>query len=63
MAAIEITKASWYFIYGALCRDNIYETLYELLKLAKIFDVNLRAPYYTIDVLSHLMNEANFVKV
>jgi fructokinase len=64
--AIEITKAADIFIYGSLvCRETTSkETLYELLKLAKykIFDVNLRAPYYTIDVLSHLMNEANFVK-
>ncbi|MEZ7499618.1 carbohydrate kinase [Flavobacterium sp. Arc3] len=64
--AIEVTKAADIFIYGSLaCRETTSkETLYELLKLAKykIFDVNLRAPYYTIDVLSHLMNEANFVK-
>jgi len=64
--AIEITKAADIFIYGSLvCRETTSkETLYELLKLAKykIFDVNLRTPYYTIDILSHLMNEADFVK-
>ncbi|SEA14173.1 fructokinase [Flavobacterium gillisiae] len=64
--AIELTKAADVFIYGSLaCRDiTSKNTLYELLKLAKykIFDVNLRKPYYSLDVLSHLMNEANFVK-
>ncbi|WP_055437169.1 carbohydrate kinase family protein [Lacinutrix algicola] len=54
------------FIYGSLIArdDTSRDTLYELLKLAKykIFDVNLREPYYTIDVLNHLMNEANFIK-
>jgi fructokinase len=64
--AIELTKAADVFIYGSLaCRDTTSKnTLYEILKLAKykIFDVNLRKPYYSLDVLSHLMNEANFVK-
>jgi fructokinase len=64
--AIELTKAADIFIYGSLaCRDTTSKnTLYELLKLAKykVFDVNLRKPYYSVDVLSHLMNEADFVK-
>ncbi|WP_179338708.1 carbohydrate kinase family protein [Winogradskyella ludwigii] len=54
------------FVFGSLiARDDVSRhTLHELLKLAKykIFDVNLRAPYYTIDVLNHLMNEADFIK-
>ncbi|MBT2162680.1 carbohydrate kinase family protein [Zobellia barbeyronii] len=54
------------FIFGSLVArgDNSRNTLYELLKLAKykIFDVNLRAPYYTTEVLEYLMNEADFIK-
>ncbi|MCL5129508.1 MULTISPECIES: carbohydrate kinase [unclassified Algibacter] len=54
------------FVFGSLAaRDDISrETLYELLKLAKykIFDVNLRPPYYTVEVLKYLMSQADFVK-
>lgn len=64
--AKELVKDSDIFIYGSLaCREETSrDTLYELLKLAKykIFDVNLRQPYYTKDVLEHLMNEADFIK-
>ena len=62
----EIVKSSDAFIYGSLvARDTTSrDTLYSLLKLAKfkIFDVNLRSPYYTIEVLNYLMKEANFIK-
>lgn len=64
--AKELVKDSEIFIYGSLaCREETSrDTLYELLKLAKykIFDVNLRQPYYTKDVLEHLMAEADFIK-
>jgi fructokinase len=64
--AKELTQAADVFIYGSLAsRDETSRaTLYELLKLAKykVFDVNLRKPYYSAEVLSHLMNEANFIK-
>ena len=64
--AKELVKDSDIFIYGSLaCREETSrDTLYELLKLAKykIFDVNLRQPYYTKDVLEHLMAEADFIK-
>ncbi|MGJ8659000.1 carbohydrate kinase family protein [Cellulophaga fucicola] len=54
------------FVFGSLvARDSTSRhTLYELLKLAKykIFDVNLREPYYTTDVLNYLMKQANFIK-
>ncbi|WP_372753521.1 carbohydrate kinase [Mariniflexile sp.] len=54
------------FIFGSLiARDcTSRNTLYELLKLAKfkIFDVNLRAPHYTTEVLVHLMKSADFIK-
>lgn len=54
------------FIYGSLAsRDEVSrKTLYELLKIAnyKIFDVNLRAPHYSNDILDYLMKQANFIK-
>jgi fructokinase len=55
------------FVFGSLaCRDEITRTtLNKLLEKAnyKIFDVNLRAPYYTIDVLNELMLKADFIKL
>ena len=54
------------FIYGSLaCRDNTSRTtLKGLLEIAqyKVFDVNLRAPHYTKELLLELMQHANFVK-
>lgn len=62
----KVTNQADAFIYGSLVArdDTSRDTLYTLLKLAKykIFDVNLREPYYTIEVLNHLMNAANFIK-
>ncbi|WP_343694539.1 carbohydrate kinase [Flavobacterium sp.] len=53
-------------IYGSLvCRDEVSrKTLQELLQtnVYKVFDVNLRKPHYTYEILVELMNEANFVK-
>ncbi|MDO6808789.1 carbohydrate kinase [Zobellia galactanivorans] len=64
--AIKATQGADAFIYGSLvARDKRSKhTLYELLKLAKykIFDVNLRAPYYNMEVLGHLMKAADFIK-
>ena len=64
--AQNLTKDADAFIYGSLAsRDEVSRnTLYELLKIAKykIFDVNLRKPHYTAEVLSHLMKEADFIK-
>ncbi|WP_418264627.1 carbohydrate kinase family protein [Flavobacterium faecale] len=64
--AKELTQTADVFIYGSLAARDLVSrtTLYELLKLAKykVFDVNLRKPYYSADVLSHLMNEADFIK-
>lgn len=65
-STINATQNADVFIYGSLVArdDTSKHTLYELLKIAKykIFDVNLREPYYTTDVLKHLMNEADFIK-
>ncbi|MCB4799044.1 carbohydrate kinase family protein [Neotamlana laminarinivorans] len=62
----EIVKASDVFVFGSLVtRDALSRnTLYDLLKEAKtkIFDVNLREPYYTSEILEYLMNQADFIK-
>lgn len=64
--AIKTTALSDGFIYGSLAArsSTSKHTLYELLKSAtyKIFDVNLRAPFYTLEILNHLMNKADFIK-
>jgi fructokinase len=53
-------------VFGSLvCRDNTsYQSLLTLLNSAKykIFDVNLRAPFYTKELLLDLMNKADFIK-
>ena len=54
------------FIYGSLvCRDTTsFETLVELIGYAKykVFDVNLRAPFYKKKVLINLMMQSDFIK-
>lgn len=53
-------------IYGSLvCRDIVSRNaLNELLenKVYKVFDVNLRKPHYTYEILERLMKSANFIK-
>lgn len=55
------------FIFGSLiCRDEeSRSTLNALLETAKykVFDANLRAPYYTTEVLIELMLKADFIKL
>ena len=64
---IEKVSESDVFIFGSLiCRDEISRsTLYALLDKAKykVFDANLRAPYYTTEVLLELMSKADFIKL
>jgi len=54
------------FVFGSLvARDeSSRSTLYSLVELAnyKIFDLNLRRPYYTKEMLFHLMEKADFIK-
>jgi fructokinase len=53
-------------VFGSLvCRDErSYNSLQKLLKLApyKIFDVNLRAPFYSQALLINLMRQSDFIK-
>lgn len=55
------------FVFGSLaCRDEVSrDTLYSLLDVAnfKVLDANLRAPYYTTEVLIELMQKADFIKL
>ncbi|MDI1305093.1 MAG: carbohydrate kinase [bacterium] len=54
------------FVFGSLvCRDlTSYQTLLELINYAKykIFDVNLRTPFYTKEILISLMLQSDFIK-
>ncbi|MBD0776397.1 carbohydrate kinase [Maribacter sp. ANRC-HE7] len=54
------------FIFGSLVArsETSRDTLYGLLKLAKykILDINLRKPHYTLEVLTYLMKQADFLK-
>lgn len=63
---INLVKTSKVFIYGSLiCRNAVSKlTLYKLINHAnfKVFDVNLRAPFYSFELLGELMSKANFVK-
>lgn len=53
-------------IYGSLvCRDEVSrKSLEELLKtkVYKVFDVNLRKPHYSYEILEQLMHSADFIK-
>lgn len=53
-------------IYGSLvCRDEVSRKSLKLLlqnEVYKVFDVNLRKPHYSYEVLEELMIPANFIK-
>ncbi|WP_426485263.1 carbohydrate kinase family protein [Flavobacterium sp. 2] len=53
-------------IYGSLvCRDDVSrQALEEMLqkKVYKVFDVNLRKPHYSYEMLERLMQSADFIK-
>ena len=61
----KVSKAD-IFLYGSLiARDDVsHQTLQKLLSIApyKVFDVNLRAPHYTKELLIDLMLKADFIK-
>jgi fructokinase len=59
-------KNSDAFVFGSLAArdESSRNTLFKLIELAnyRIFDLNLRPPYYTKDLLIKLMIEADFIK-
>ncbi len=63
-----IVKNADVFFFGSLiCRNDVSRnTLFSLLdsnpEMFKVFDVNLRKPYYNIELLKQLMNKADFIK-
>lgn len=61
-----IVKSADAFVFGSLItRDEISKnTLYKFLEFSdyKIFDVNLRKPFYEKNILIELMQKANFIK-
>ena len=61
---VETTDA---FVFGSLAARGTVtrETLYRLLQRArlKVFDVNLRPPHYTRDVVTYLLQQADVVKL
>ncbi|MBP0903201.1 carbohydrate kinase [Mariniflexile gromovii] len=63
---IDLVKQVDAFVFGSLVGRNetSKETLYNLLEHAKykVFDLNLRSPHYTKDILIYLMNNADFIK-
>lgn len=64
--AKNIVKNADVLIYGSLvCRDQVSrKSLKELLatNIYKVFDVNLRKPHYTYEILEELMQSADFIK-
>lgn len=64
---IKAVKEADAIVYGSLaCRDMISRnTLLTLLKEAKykVFDVNIRPPFYSFDFLKEMMTLADFVKL
>ena len=63
---IDLTKNSSIFVFGSLICRNVTsrETLKKLLKIApfKLFDVNLRFPYYDLNLIKELMMCSDFIK-
>ena len=69
-AAVEnIVKNADVFLFGSLvCRNEVSKnTLITLLKsntsMFKVFDVNLRPPYYSVDLIKELAQYADFMKL
>ncbi|WP_336066529.1 carbohydrate kinase [Mesoflavibacter sp. CH_XMU1404-2] len=63
---LEQVRQSDVFIYGSLvCRNEVSKsTLFKLLKVAKfkVFDVNLRPPFFSFELIFELMHSADFIK-
>lgn len=55
------------FVYGSLSTRNeeSRNTLYRLLESApyKVFDINLRPPFFSLPILEHLLQQADLVKI
>jgi len=62
----KLVKNCSIFVFGSLINRNetSRDTLKELLKIApfKLFDVNLRSPYYNLNLIKELMLSSDFIK-
>jgi len=65
--AIAKVKESEYFIYGSLAARNVTSrnTLFQLLDYAKfkVFDINLRPPFFEKQLLESMLKKADLLKV
>jgi len=65
-ASKDLVKSSDAIIFGSLVarNDTSKETLFKYIEYAnyKVFDVNLRPPHYTQELLINLMQKADFIK-
>jgi len=62
---IMVKKADALVFGSLICRDSISQiSLLEIINYAKyaVFDVNLRAPFYTKEILLNLMMQSDFIK-
>jgi fructokinase len=64
---INAVKEADAFVYGSLaCRDEVSRTtLLSLMNVAKykVFDINIRPPFYSISLLEELMKGSDFIKL
>ncbi|TKB95520.1 carbohydrate kinase family protein [Pedobacter cryophilus] len=64
---IELVKAADAFVYCSLtCRElKSKNTIYQLLEYAqlKVFDINLRPPFYEIETLKYLLAKVDILKI
>lgn len=64
---IDVISKSDAFIFGSLCCRNSVskETLFQYLSQAKfkVFDANLRPPFYTMELIFELMKFADMIKL
>ena len=67
LAIEQVVKNAQLFVYGSLVtrNDRSKETLLHALSLAKlkVFDVNLREPYYSRELIEMLLRHADIVKM
>ena len=62
---INVKKADALIFGSLVCRDSVsHQSLLEIINYSKytVFDVNLRAPFYTKELLINLMMQADFIK-
>lgn len=62
-----LLRSAGAFVFGSLGSRNkvTRDTLFQALEIArvKVFDINLRTPFYTFDLIKDLLHKANVVKV